>query len=49
LTGYAFYRFNEQSFSNSVCIGGSTNCGRVSNRTLVGLGLDWHPQAIRLD
>jgi hypothetical protein len=49
LTGYAFYRFNEQWFSNSVCIGGSTNCGRVSNRTLVGLGLDWHPQAIRLD
>jgi hypothetical protein len=49
LTGYAYYRFNELAFSNSVCFGGSTDCGRVTNRNLMGLGLDWHPRPIRLD
>jgi len=47
--GYLFYRFNELAFSNSVCVTGSTNCGRLTNRMIIGIGLDWHPHAIRLD
>jgi len=49
LTGYVFYYFTEVEFSNSVCVAGTTSCGRVSNRNIAGIGLNWHPQAIRLD
>ena len=49
LSAYAFYQYNDLVFSNSVCVPGSSNCGRSSNRNVVGLGLDWHPQPIRLD
>jgi hypothetical protein len=49
LSAYAFYRYNDLVFSNSVCIAGTSNCGHSSNRNIVGLGLDWHPQPIRID
>jgi hypothetical protein len=47
--GFLFYRFNELAFSNSVCVAGSSSCGRITNRMIVGIGFDWHPHAIRLD
>jgi hypothetical protein len=49
VSAYAFYQFHDLVFSNSVCGIATGNCGRSSNRSIVGLGLDWHPQAIRLD
>jgi hypothetical protein len=49
LSAYAFYNYNDIFFSNSVCVAGTSNCGRSSNRNIVGLGLDWHPQPIRID
>jgi len=49
ISAYAFYRYNDLVFSNSVCIAGTSNCGHSSNRNIIGLGLDWHPQPIRID
>ena len=49
VSAYAFYRFNELAFSNSVCVADAATCGRVSNRNIAGLGLEWHPRPMRLD
>jgi hypothetical protein len=46
-SGFAFYQFDTMHISNTVCL--SANCGTLSDRHLLGVGLSWHPQAIRLD
>lgn len=46
--GYASYQFNELSFDNSYC-GGLPACNRISNRSVLTLGLDWTPRPIRID
>jgi hypothetical protein len=46
--GYASYQFNELSFDQSFC-GAATACNRISNRSVVTIGLDWTPRPIRID
>jgi hypothetical protein len=46
---FALYQYNNTVFNNVVCGVGSASCGRSANRNIAGIGLDWHPQAIRLD
>jgi len=46
--GYASYQFNELSFDSSFC-GAATACNRISNRSVVTIGLDWTPRPIRID
>jgi hypothetical protein len=46
--GFASYQFNEISFDTAVC-GLNTACGRISNRHVVTIGLDWTPRPIRID
>jgi hypothetical protein len=48
LTGYALYQFHTVWFDSSFCTTG-TSCSRTLDRNLFGVGLDWHPHAIRLD
>ena len=46
--GFLMYQFNDLRTSNAVCTSTAV-CGSTSNRHLVGIGISWHPQAIRLD
>jgi hypothetical protein len=46
---FALYQYNGTVFDNAVCGVGSPSCGRSANRNIAGIGLDWHPQPIRLD
>ncbi len=46
--GFVSYQFNELAFDHSFCVSG-TPCGRISNRQVVTLGLDWTPRPIRID
>lgn len=46
--GFASYQFNELAFDHSFCVSGAP-CGRISNRQVVTLGLDWTPRPIRID
>jgi hypothetical protein len=48
LTGFAIYQFHTVWFDSSFCTTGAS-CSRTLNRNLAGIGLDWHPHAIRLD
>jgi hypothetical protein len=47
LNGFFMYQFNNLRTSNAVCL--SANCGSLSERHVIGAGISWHPQAIRLD
>ncbi len=45
--GFLMYQFNNLRLNTPVCTG--TLCGNTSNRHVIGIGVAWHPQAIRLD
>jgi hypothetical protein len=45
---FASYQFNELAFDNSYC-GTGGECGRISQRHIGTIGLDWTPRPIRLD
>jgi hypothetical protein len=47
--GFLMYQFNNLHLSNSICPANQSVCGSVSDRHLIGLGVSWHPRAIRLD
>jgi hypothetical protein len=44
---FASYQFNELAYDVSFC--GSTGCNRISNRSVITIGLDWTPRPIRID
>lgn len=46
--GFVFYQFHDLWFDNGFC-NGSSPCTRTSTRHVVGVGVSWHPHAIRLD
>jgi hypothetical protein len=46
--GFASYQFNRLAFDNSYCAG-LPQCGRIGNRSVGTIGLDWTPRPIRLD
>ncbi|HEY3973301.1 MAG TPA: hypothetical protein VGM18_09875 [Candidatus Sulfotelmatobacter sp.] len=46
--GYTSYQFSELSFDRSYC-GTGAACGRISNRNVFTVGLDWTPRPIRID
>jgi hypothetical protein len=46
--GFASYQFNELSFDQSFCVPGVA-CNRISNRSVLTIGLDWTPRPIRID
>lgn len=50
-SAYVMYQYNDLVFNSVVCGTGvgAGNCGRSLNRNIGGVGLDWHPQALRLD
>jgi hypothetical protein len=48
LTAYGTYQFNDLWFNTAFC-GTASTCNRTSTRSIGGVGLDWHPHAIRLD
>jgi hypothetical protein len=45
---YASYQFNQLRFDPSFCTSG-VPCNRISNRSVVTVGLDWTPRPIRID
>lgn len=45
---FVFYQFNDLAFDRSFC-GTAINCSHTSTRHVAGIGLTWHPRAIRLD
>jgi len=45
---FASYQFNELAFDHTYC-GSISVCGRISNREVGTIGLDWTPRPIRLD
>jgi len=45
---FASYQFNELAFDSSYC-GSAGPCNRISQRSVVTIGLDWSPRPIRLD
>ncbi len=48
LQGFVFYDFNDLALSRDFC-GVGRSCNRTSIRHMAGIGLSWHPRAIRLD
>jgi hypothetical protein len=46
--GFLSYQFSELALDHSFCVPGSP-CGRISNRQVVTVGLDWTPRPIRID
>jgi hypothetical protein len=44
---FASYRFGDESFNVPITLGGST--GRVDQRQLGGIGLEWHPKPTRIE
>jgi hypothetical protein len=46
---YGSYQFNELSFNAPSLINPQTGFGRISQRQVVTLGVEWHPRPIRLD
>jgi hypothetical protein len=45
---FGSYEFNYLSFDNSFC-GTTTTCGRISQRHVGTIGLDWTPRPMRID
>jgi hypothetical protein len=48
LEGFVLYDYNVLAFDRSFCTAGGP-CSRISNRSMAGVGLFWHPHPIRLD
>ncbi len=48
LHGFASYQFSELSLDHGFCLANEP-CGRISNRQVVTIGLDWTPRPIRID
>jgi hypothetical protein len=46
--GFASYQFNQVEFDHSYC-GVGEPCSRISNRSVLTIGLDWTPRPIRID
>jgi hypothetical protein len=46
--GFLSYQENELWFDQSYCVAGAA-CNRISNRSVVTIGLDWTPRPTRLD
>jgi hypothetical protein len=44
---FAASRFSDLAFNTQVCL--SSNCGRVSQRYIGTVGVDWHPRPIRIE
>ena len=44
---FAAYRFSEVAFNVPVCLVG--DCGRVDQRHIVSVGVEWHPTPKRID
>jgi hypothetical protein len=50
IRGFVFYQFHELWFDRGFCGGASSgSCNHISSRHVAGVGLSWHPHAIRLD
>jgi hypothetical protein len=48
-SAFIAYRFNELSFDKPFCEDGSVVCGRISQRHMVTIGVEWHPRPSRID
>jgi hypothetical protein len=50
---FASYRFSELSFNTVggalVCLDGADSCGRVAQRHVGTIGIEWHPKPTRID
>jgi hypothetical protein len=46
-SAFISYQFGNLSFDQEFCL--NTSCGRLSQREVALIGLDWHPHPIRLD
>jgi hypothetical protein len=46
---FAAYRFAEVAFDEPVCLSPSGSCGRISQRHLGGIGVEWHPTPTRIE
>jgi hypothetical protein len=46
-SAFAAYRFGEVAFDKSICDG--SNCGRISQRHIGAIGVEWHPRPIRIE
>jgi hypothetical protein len=44
---FVAYRFSEVAFSNTVTLDGNT--GRVSQRNVASIGIEWHPTPTRIE
>ncbi len=44
---FAAYRFSEVGFDTTVCISGS--CGRINQRHVGTIGVEWHPSPTRIE
>jgi hypothetical protein len=49
LRGFVFYQYHDLWFDRGFCGAGGVVCNRNSSRQVAGVGLSWHPNAIRLD
>jgi len=46
-SAFVTYQFGNLHFNNTFCL--TNSCGRLSQREVALIGLDWHPHPIRLD
>jgi hypothetical protein len=50
---FAAYRFSELAFNTEdgslVCLNGASSCGRIAQRHVGTIGLEWHPRPTRLE
>ncbi len=44
---FAAYRFGEEAFSQTVCL--SNSCGKISQRQVGAIGVEWHPRPTRIE
>jgi hypothetical protein len=44
---FAAYRFGEEAFSQDVCLDNS--CGKISQRQIGAIGVEWHPHPTRIE
>jgi hypothetical protein len=46
---FAAYRFAEVAFDEPVCLSPSGSCGRIAQRHVGGIGVEWHPTPTRIE
>jgi hypothetical protein len=46
---FAAYRFGEVGFDEPVCLSPSGSCGRIAERHVGGIGVEWHPKPTRIE